>query len=85
MEYLATMGNVFSPDTGVENLAGWVQQPYLKLHFFLSLIVIGFGRQTWEWTQRLTVPKAMCALGLGSIAVVALLTQDYNPFSYFIF
>ena len=44
-----------------------------------------WGRQTWDWTQTLSPAKAVCSLGLGGLAVVALLTQDYNPFIYFIF
>jgi alginate O-acetyltransferase complex protein AlgI len=88
LEYLAAMFRILpehSLSPAFENLAVWTQQPYLLLHFGLGLGVVFFGRQTWEWTQVMTVPKAACVLTLGSMAVVALLTQDYNPFIYFIF
>jgi alginate O-acetyltransferase complex protein AlgI len=85
LEYLASMGGLPGSRAGGEQVGGWTQQPYLQLHFCLGLVVVAFGRQTWEWTQTLTLPKAVCVLGLGSAAVVALLTQDYNPFIYFIF
>lgn len=85
LEYLAAMGRIFSPQTTLENLAGWTQQPYLQIQFVLGILVVTCGRQTWEWTQRLSVAKAVCVLAVGSTAVVALLTQDYNPFIYFIF
>ena len=88
VEYLAAMARIFpqhAPSSGFENLAFWTQQPYLGLHFGLGLVIVFFGRQTWEWTQVLTVPKAAGVIALGLMAVVALLTQDYNPFIYFIF
>jgi alginate O-acetyltransferase complex protein AlgI len=85
LEYLSAMGGVSNLTAGAGNLAGWTQQPYLQGHFILALVVVMFGRQTWEWTQSLTLAKALCLLGIGSTALVALLTQDYNPFIYFIF
>lgn len=66
-------------------LGGFSQQPYLQFHFLIALTVVVFGRQTWDWTQRLTWPKAGMVLAFGLLAVVALLSQDYNPFIYFIF
>ena len=66
-------------------LGGFSQQPYLQFHFLTALTVVAVGRQTWEWTQTLTWPKAGMALAAGCLAVVALLSQDYNPFIYFIF
>jgi hypothetical protein len=69
--------------------APWVfgvsQQPYLAGSLGIALTVVAFGRQTWDWTQRLNLWKA-CAIALiGWAGIVALLTQDYNPFIYFIF
>ncbi len=69
--------------------APWVfgvsQQPYLVGSLGIALTVVAFGRQTWDWTQRLNLWKA-CAIALiGWAGIVALLTQDYNPFIYFIF
>lgn len=43
------------------------------------------GRQTWDWTQRLTLGKAVLCIALGWLALVVLATQEYNPFIYFIF
>ena len=36
-------------------------------------------------TQRMTVLKACAVVAIGGAGLVALLTQDYNPFIYFIF
>ena len=41
--------------------------------------------QTWDWTRTLTMPKALVIAGLFVLAAVALTTQAYNPFIYFIF
>ncbi|RFC44852.1 MAG: alginate O-acetyltransferase complex protein AlgI [Verrucomicrobia bacterium] len=85
LEYLRAMSRVFPTNSLPEALGGLSQQSYLQAHFILSAAIVCFGRQTWEWTQTLTVPKVLGVLCLGGLAVVALLTQDYNPFIYFIF
>jgi hypothetical protein len=41
--------------------------------------------QTWDWTRRLTWPRAAMALGCLALALVAMASQGYNPFIYFIF
>jgi alginate O-acetyltransferase complex protein AlgI len=82
LTYLATMA-------GVGSGPGWGsvcwREPHLLISFAIALLVVVFGRQTWEWTQQLTVPKACAVLLIGGAGLVALLTQDYNPFIYFIF
>jgi len=79
------MAGVFPANGLPAALGGLAQQPYLQTHFILGAAIVCFGRQTWDWTQTLTVPKVLGVLCLGWLAVVALLTQDYNPFIYFIF
>ena len=41
--------------------------------------------QTWDWTRTLTPPKAAAIAALFVLAAVALTTQAFNPFIYFIF
>ena len=41
--------------------------------------------QTWDWTRRITPPKAIACLALLLLALSAMATQGYNPFIYFIF
>jgi len=41
--------------------------------------------QTWNWTRTMTWPKAVAAVALFILSAVALTTQAYNPFIYFIF
>ena len=41
--------------------------------------------QTWDWTRSLGAAKGVVIAGLFILAAIALTTQSYNPFIYFIF
>jgi alginate O-acetyltransferase complex protein AlgI len=85
LSYLRSMTD-FSPGRHALTLVGSpLQQPFTLGCFAIALGVVAAGRQTWDWTQSLSPSKAWISLGLGCLALVALLTQDYNPFIYFIF
>jgi alginate O-acetyltransferase complex protein AlgI len=66
-------------------LDGIVYQPYYLGTFLLAGVITWACPQTWDWTRTLTVPKAAVIAGLFILAAVALTTQAYNPFIYFIF
>jgi alginate O-acetyltransferase complex protein AlgI len=83
-DYLRAMAGVGSPDAALALGSVW-KQPYLGVSFLLAAGVAAWGVQTWDWTQEMSLPKACAVLGIGALALVALLTQDYNPFIYFIF
>ncbi len=83
--YLASMFGAGHPQPGASLLAGLVYRPYYLLSVAIAAVVVWFAPQTWEWTQRLTLPKAATCLALGWLALVILATQEYNPFIYFIF
>ena len=51
----------------------------------MAAFVVWAGKQTWDWTQRMTIPKTAACFALGWLALVVLATQEYNPFIYFIF
>ena len=59
----------------------------LLTHAFLTLaaLLVWSAPQAWDWTRTLNGPKALTALGCLWLAGLALFTQDYNPFIYFIF
>lgn len=84
-EYLRAMAGMAGGGVDGSVLGAVWRQPYLGMSFAVALGVAGFGVQTWDWTQRLSIAKAVVVVGVGSLALVALLTQDYNPFIYFIF
>ena len=60
-------------------------KPYYLLSIGIAAVVVWAGKQTWDWTQRMTLPKTAICFGLGGLALVVLATQEYNPFIYFIF
>jgi alginate O-acetyltransferase complex protein AlgI len=66
-------------------LSGMIYKPYYLLSVCLAAIVVWLGRQTWDWTQQITLPKAFLCCAACWLALAALATQEYNPFIYFIF
>ena len=66
-------------------LSGILYKPYYLLTFAAAATVTWAAPQTADWTQRLTWPKALASLGLLWLALVAMETQGFNPFIYFIF
>jgi alginate O-acetyltransferase complex protein AlgI len=70
---------------GAALLSGIIYKPYYLLSICIAALVVWAGKQTWDWTQRMTLPKTAICFGLGSLALVVLATQEYNPFIYFIF
>ena len=85
MSYLASMFGFHDGQAGAALISGIIYQPYYLLSISLAALVVWAGRQTWDWTQQLTLPKAAVCFGLGWAALVVLATQEYNPFIYFIF
>jgi len=66
-------------------LAGVIASPYLLATFAIAAIVVWAAPQSWDWTRRIGPGKAaLAAAGLVG-AVVALATQEFNPFLYFLF
>jgi alginate O-acetyltransferase complex protein AlgI len=66
-------------------LAGVVRRPYYLLCFAVATLVVFRGQETWDFTRRLDWRKSMAALSLFVLALVAMASQGYNPFIYFIF
>jgi alginate O-acetyltransferase complex protein AlgI len=85
LSYLRSMVDVSSAQWATQIVGSPLHQPFALACLALALGVVTLGRQTWDWTQSLSPAKAALSLALGGLAVVALLTQDYNPFIYFLF
>ena len=66
-------------------ISGIVYKPYYLISIAIAAIVVWAGRQTWDFTQQLTWPKAAVCCGLAWLALAVMATQEYNPFIYFIF
>ena len=85
MRYLGDMAGVRAIDPGAMLLRGIVYQPYYLGTFVVAGFVAWACPQTWDWTRTITAAKGVAIAGLFILAAIALTTQSYNPFIYFIF
>ena len=85
IRYLGDMAAQGAMQPGAPLLGGIVYQPYYLGTFAIAAIVTWACPQTWDWTKTLTTTKAILIAALFVLAAVALTTQAYNPFIYFIF
>jgi alginate O-acetyltransferase complex protein AlgI len=83
--YLGDMLAVSGAQPGAGLLAGIVYERYYSGTLVLAGVIVWAAPQTWDWTRRLTLPRAGIAFALLLLSAVALTTQAYNPFIYFIF
>jgi alginate O-acetyltransferase complex protein AlgI len=73
------------PQPGAALLAGVVFRPYYAASVGLAAAVVWLAPQSWDWTRRLSPWRAAACLALLVLALIAMATQGYNPFIYFIF
>ena len=83
--YLGDMFSLGSPQAGAALVGGVIYQPYYLLTLLLAAVIAFRAPQTWDWTRSLPAWKTATCVGLFWIALVALTTQEFNPFIYFIF
>ena len=83
--YLRSMAG-FTPATNAAHLLNYVMwDTYSVMAVLTAAIVTWTAPQTWDWTMKLTAPRAATALGLLGLSWAVLATQSHNPFLYFIF
>jgi alginate O-acetyltransferase complex protein AlgI len=83
--YLGDMVALGTPQGGAALLSGIVYQPYYLATFLVAGTVVWSAPQTWDWTRTLSPRKAAAVVALLVVSVLALATQAFNPFIYFIF
>ena len=83
-QYLKCMFGGATPGQG-EAVRGLIYNPYYVVYFLLAGVTILALPQTWDFTRRLSWPKIAWCILLFFISLIALTTQSYNPFIYFIF
>lgn len=66
-------------------LDGLILNPYYLITFAVAALVTWTCPQAWDWTRKLTWPKAACCAVLLLVSVAVMSSQAYNPFIYFIF
>jgi alginate O-acetyltransferase complex protein AlgI len=79
---LVGMGNPF-PGAGL--IHPIIHQSYYYAAFFTAGIFVWFVPQTWDFTRSLSWGKAAWCFGVFYLAIAVMITQEYNPFIYFIF
>jgi alginate O-acetyltransferase complex protein AlgI len=85
VSYLGAMAGRVEPLPAAALLPGYVYSAYHLGSVLLAGAVVWAGRETWDWSRRLTWVKGGAAFGLLALALLALAGQGYNPFIYFIF
>jgi alginate O-acetyltransferase complex protein AlgI len=85
LRYLSAMLGLTEPRPAAALLGSILYTPYSLLSLAVAAAVTWGAPQTWDWTQRLTWPRAAVALACLALALVAMASQGYNPFIYFIF
>ncbi|AIE85143.1 MBOAT family O-acyltransferase [Fimbriimonas ginsengisoli] len=83
--YLATMFGFGEKTASATITTGLLYKPYYLLAGLVATILVWFLPDAWEWTQVLTKRKAFACAAVFVLAIVILVTQEYNPFIYFIF
>lgn len=84
-EYL---GSMFGWSENTQNgsvVRGLIYSPYYLINFLLAGLVIWGLPQSWDFTRRMNWWKLFWCIIVFLTALVALTTQSYNPFIYFIF
>ena len=84
MGYLASMFGAGSHG-GSLVLDGLIYKPYYLLTMAAAAVIVWGTPQTWEFTRKLTWPKAAWCASLLLVAITVMTTQSFNPFIYFIF
>jgi alginate O-acetyltransferase complex protein AlgI len=85
MAYLGAMIGVGEAQGAAALLAGYLYSPYHAGCLAVAAAVVWGGRESWEWSRRLTWAKGAASFLLLALSLLALAGQGYNPFIYFIF
>jgi alginate O-acetyltransferase complex protein AlgI len=83
--YLRHMAGMGEPQASALLTGGVIYQPYYLGTLALAAAITWGAPQTWDWTRTLTPAKAAIVVALFVLSAVALTTQAFNPFIYFIF
>jgi alginate O-acetyltransferase complex protein AlgI len=84
-DYFRRLFALASPAPAATLLPGILYSPYLVATFALAAAIVWLAPQSWDWTRELGPGKAIAALALFALSLVALATQRFNPFIYFLF
>ena len=85
LRYCGSMAGLSGTQAGAGLVGGLIYQPYYLGVMAIAAVVTWGCPQTWDFTRRITLPKAALIFGAFALAILILTTQEFNPFIYFIF
>lgn len=85
LAYCGSLLGIGKAQAGASLIGGVIYQPYYLASLGIAAAVTWLCPQTWDFTRRITWPRAAFTLVMFWLALVVLTTQSYNPFIYFIF
>jgi len=83
--YLASLFGLTHVPLSASLAGANLYSPYHVVMFVVCAVIVWSAPQTWNFTQKLTLPKAAVCLGLLVLSIVFMWTQTVNPFLYFQF
>jgi alginate O-acetyltransferase complex protein AlgI len=85
MAYFASLFGLGHPSAAADVAGGSLYTPYYTGLLLLSAVVVWGMPNTWQFTVRLSLPRAMGAFAMLALATLLMWTQTTNPFLYFQF
>jgi alginate O-acetyltransferase complex protein AlgI len=83
--YLSDLAGLGQPGLREQVATGLIYQRYYLMSLILCALIVWKGRQAWDITRQVSWPRAVACVGVFCLAIVALFTQSFNPFIYYIF
>jgi alginate O-acetyltransferase complex protein AlgI len=83
--YFASMFGAAPVSVASDAIAGPLYTTYHAALLAVSALVVWGLPNTWHFTERLTVPRAVGGLALLALSILVMWTQTTNPFLYFQF
>jgi alginate O-acetyltransferase complex protein AlgI len=83
--YCASMLGLRGAVGGSALVGGLMYQPYYLIMLAAAAVITWTCPQTWDFSRRITLPKAALVILSFWVSIAALTTQAFNPFIYFIF
>lgn len=83
--YLASMFGLAEVRPSAALIGAILYTPYSLVSLLIAALVTWAAPQTWDWTRRLSVPRAAMALACLVLALITMGSQGFNPFIYFNF
>jgi alginate O-acetyltransferase complex protein AlgI len=83
--YLASMFGLAEVQPSAALIGAILYTPYSLVSLLIAALVTWAAPQTWDWTRRLSAPRAAMALACLVLALITMGSQGFNPFIYFNF